>query len=84
MAHHQGGMCKEVENTHESPRRPALLFITKAQKQMKLSVASNVLIYCIVMNESFETNTNQQTEPVHTRPDYSSDSEIESIESTCS
>ena len=83
MAHHQGGIsiCQELTT---SPRRPALLFNTKAQKHKKLSVASNVLIYCIVMNESFETNTNQQTEPVHTRPDYSSDSEIESIESTCS
>ena len=35
------------------------------------------------MSESVQVNTNQQNTPVRTRPVYSSDSEIESIESSC-
>ena len=34
------------------------------------------------MSESSPTTTNQQNTPTRTRPVYSSDSEIESIEST--
>ena len=73
-----------IVETHQRWRKNVQKKVEEPSYCLLLSAIFNIIASLWVIHEWFSPiSTNQSTVPAHTRPDYSSDSEIESIESTC-